>query len=72
MIYNREKSRIKSDLSVEEFAFRIRELNKLDIPKEERIRAFNDHLNKVMADLVLDRTTATELYLAYLARKKSE
>jgi len=72
MIYNREKSRIKSDLSVEEFAFRIRELNKLDIPKEERIRAFNDHLNKVMADHVLDRTTATELYLAYLARKKSE
>ncbi|GAA4652520.1 hypothetical protein GCM10023116_48040 [Kistimonas scapharcae] len=72
MIYNREKARLPSTLSVEAFADRIREMNTLDIPKEERIRAFSAHLHRVMADHLTDRQTATELYAAYLARKQAE
>ena len=69
-VYNREKNRINSNLTLEQFAEYMKQLNRDDIPLENRKMATIDHMMRIIAGSVSDPDTRNDIISSILVRQR--
>jgi hypothetical protein len=71
MIINHEKQRLSSNLTLNQFAQAMRQLDLSAVAPENRSKAIQDHLAHIMIHSIHDRTQAAELVAARLLHLKT-
>jgi len=61
LIKNHEKDRLPSNISLQDFAKAMRQLDLGPIPKEKRYAAVIEHLMRIMENEINDRSLAKEI-----------
>lgn len=70
LVRNREKERLTSSMSLEDFAKAMSHLNLSDIPPEKRQRAVINHLLGIQIDVIHDRQRASEILGGMIIKSK--
>ena len=70
MITNHEKQRLSSTLSLNQLGQAMAQLDLSAVAPENRTKAIMDHLTRIMAATIHDRSVAMDLTAARLLRRK--
>jgi hypothetical protein len=70
LIRNRQTDALPSSITPTQLAQAMQQLDLSAIPEHKRPQAIRDHLMRIMADTIHDRTTAFEIHASRLLRQK--
>ena len=71
LIKNRQKQRIPSNLTLDEFAKAMKQLDLSSVPPSKRKQAVFDHFMSIMADSVTDPSTKYEILASQRLRRRN-
>jgi len=69
LVHNREKSRLTSNITPVELAKAMSQLDLSAVPEDKVPDAIRDHLMRIMADSIHDKSIAFEIHASRLLRQ---